>query len=414
MNIGFYYVDTHEYNPDYRFPERGNPGIGGTEYMFLMLMRYLTKMYDDVNVFCYHTRKHGFPDGVEDVKLSDEDALFDTDLSKLDVLVFRCNTNDASWYEKLNSAGVKCVAWAHNFLSAYQMKMLYECDAVKRVVCVGQQHYDSMRDHRIFKKTTFIFNMFENDNNEYERKIEENIVTFIGSLEEAKGFGVLAQQWKQVVKYVPDAKLYILGGEDTYHTTDLQKKNKDRTFFEKCYDMLTNEDGNLMDSVHFLGNMGWEKNKIFQKTKVGVVNPSFKHETFCIAAVELEVCGIPVVSASRYGLLDTVINGKTGILYNHESQLAGSIVKLLKNTELNIQFGNNAKKYVERFSPEVICPQWYELFTSVISDEKCKKIPVQNYHFKNLKWLRTINITGISIIEIRSFAIKCIKKFLRI
>ena len=56
-----------------------------------------------------------------------------------------------------------------------------------------------------------------------------------------------------------------------------------------------------MKSVHFCGNMGIEKLEIYNRTTVGVVNPSARTETFGLSAVEMEACGIPVVTKSGNG-----------------------------------------------------------------------------------------------------------------
>lgn len=41
MKIGLLFEDFGFSNLDLRYPENGNQGIGGTEFTFLMLMRYL-------------------------------------------------------------------------------------------------------------------------------------------------------------------------------------------------------------------------------------------------------------------------------------------------------------------------------------------------------------------------------------
>ncbi len=124
----------------------------------------------------------------------------------------------------------------------------------------------------------------------------------------------------------------------------------------------------------------------------------------------MSACGIPVVTKKANGLLDTVINGKTGYLISNERELANRIIRILKNNKLNYDLGREGKRYVEfAFLPEKIIEDWLQLFSDIVSNESCKvKVPKSNY-FNQFKWMRKFNynlhklgIKSKPVIEIES------------
>lgn len=159
MKIGVLFIDSHGPNTNYRYPENGNPGIGGTQYCFLMLMRYLSLYYSDILIKCFHIGKQFFPERVESVELKSSEEIFKYDLSDLDIFIFRCNGGGECWYKQLEKIKINCIAWAHNDLSVNELEMLYSIDNIKRVVCVGKQQYDRLIDHKIVSKLTFIYSL---------------------------------------------------------------------------------------------------------------------------------------------------------------------------------------------------------------------------------------------------------------
>lgn len=63
-----------------------------------------------------------------------------------------------------------------------------------------------------------------------------------------------------------------------------------KEYEESFMSYLTNSDGKIMDSVRFLGIVGTEKEDIFIQSAVGVVNLTAIGETFCLSAIEMELC----------------------------------------------------------------------------------------------------------------------------
>ena len=79
------------------------------------------------------------------------------------------------------------------------------------------------------------------------------------------------------------------------------------------------------------------------------------NEAFGLVAVEAMEYGIPVIASNEGGIPEVVENGVNGLLVekNNPISLAEAIIKLIDNTSLRIQMGQNGrKKFEERFTEE--------------------------------------------------------------
>jgi glycosyltransferase involved in cell wall biosynthesis len=216
----------------------------------------------------------------------------------------------------------------------------------------------------------------------------------MGALVPSKGFHILASVWRDVLKAVPDARLKVLGSHRLYDSDVVLGRNglAEKEYEEQFIPHLLDDNGELLDSVEFCGVVGKEKYEIIKNTAVGIPNPSGISETFCYCAVEMQAIGVPVVSIADYGLLDTIKNRKTGLLYRGNiREFKQNIVKLLKDKELNNKLGFNGRRFVrENFSAEKLVPQWYELLQDVLSNKKPQFIWPRDQYFSHKKWKKLI------------------------
>ena len=74
------------------------------------------------------------------------------------------------------------------------------------------------------------------------------------------------------------------------------------------------------DRVEFLGRVGDERLRELYRTARLLIFPQI--EDFGIVAVEAQACGCPVLARAAGGALDSVLNGKTGVLVDEESARA--------------------------------------------------------------------------------------------
>lgn len=389
VKVGVELPDDKIYGVDLSRPELGNPGVGGSEYLFALLASELYKNGIDVTI--YHYSDNILPSSSSKVLVTDSiDMLKKAQNDEISILIHQVGKSN-EWYRTLESLNVFSVAWAHVYLDYYELELLRKCKNVKRVVFVGKEEYDSYIDDDIITKSVYIYNMIPTKIPAQERNHNGRTVTYVGSLVPAKGFHELAQIWPSVVKEVPDAELNVIGNGKVYNrSAKLGRFGIAQEDYENLFmQYLLDENGRILPSVHFLGIVGAEKSEIFKKTTVGVVNPTALTETFCMSAVEMEYAYIPVVSRGKWGLLDTVNNKCSGFLFKTKSEFTKQIIELLKNARLNYQMGKNAHDFVtERFSVDAVIPSWIDLIIDIDQGK-----PVQFYKARcnwqnDYKWIK--------------------------
>lgn len=389
LKVGIELSDKKIYGVDLSRPEFGNPGVGGSEYLFTLLASELSKKGINVTIYHYsnnilppNSNNHIVKDSISMIQKAQDDGIT--------ILIHQVGKTD-EWYYRLKDTSVNSIAWAHVYLDYYELKLLRSCSNVKRVVFVGKEEYDAYIDDDIIKKSTYIFNMLPTKTLVKKRKFNNSVVTYVGSLVPAKGFHKLAQIWPELVKRVPNAELNVIGNGKVYNRdAKLGKFGIAQDDYENSFmKYLLDKDGNILPSVHFLGIVGTEKNQIFENTTVGIVNPTALTETFCMSAVEMEYAYIPVVSRRKWGLLDTIRDKHTGFLFRNKSEFIKRVILLLEDSTLNCEMGENAHKYVkDKFSVDVIIPKWIKLIDTVDKNLPVQYYGVQQNWSNDYKWIK--------------------------
>lgn len=224
--VAFYFDNSRISQVDCRDIESGNPGIGGTEYLFLLISTLLTKSNNDIDITVFNTSKGCVPECLEvQIFNSINDAYVYADSNDYDYFVFRPQIGE-TFEEKLKSSyfhgKTKLIPWCHNFLTYKQLSLYSKSDMIARIICVGREQMDLYMDLPAYNKSDYIYNCFDIDedtiaavrNNSFSER--KNIVTYIGSIVPAKGFHILAKAWPEIEKSIPDAQLYIIGSGQLY------------------------------------------------------------------------------------------------------------------------------------------------------------------------------------------------------
>ena len=419
MRIGFLFNDSGYTGIDLRTPLDGNNGVGGAQYCFLTLAYSLITYFTGHEIVFFHFNQNELPGGIKSVLIkSKEEALILADKNAQDVLIYRAD-GDLQFLSRICEYSVDCIAWAHNYLFTDELKVLVETKQIKRVVFVGKEQYDRYIDHDIIKKSTYIYNIFDGERFPARPIPGVPCVTYTGSLIKPKGFHILAHVWKSIIQEVPEAQLYVIGNGQLYmRNAELGSMSVADQDYESEFMPYLMSDGKLLPSVHFCGNMGIEKEQIYQQTTVGVMNPSGRTETFGLSAVEMESCAIPVVTKAANGLYDTVRDGETGFLIKSEKELRQKIILLLKDDDLNRKMGDNAKNFVEgAFSPQKITCLWEQLFEDIRDERDPEYIKPTEHYLNNVKWLRIIirwlrerNIPAKPMVDIECWAKRMISR----
>ena len=353
--------------------ENGNPGIGGTEYMFLTLISELEKK-KELEVFLFSDNTSNIPEKINSVYTESFNSVikYYNELN-IDILIMRTSSDEAI-YELISKNKIKTILWAHNFLPSYKIKKIIENESfIKKYICVSKVQFEELKNETISGKSDFIYNFLDFKNYKCTDNIlnNNNNVVYIGSLIKGKGADILIKNWKYVLREVEDAKLHIIGGGNLYdRKVKLGERNlAEKTFEEKIFKEI--EENNLSKSIIFHGSMGMEKLNIMQQAKVGICNPSGKTETFGITALEFQAMGIPVVAKRCIGYRDTVGNEISGVLINNEKELVYEICKLLKNKDYLIKLSKGGREFVEeKFKKDKIITKWINIFEEVENMEE--------------------------------------------
>ena len=426
MKIAIFIDNENIQGVDCRNLENGNPGIGGTEYSILLLAQVYKEVYPKDEVMLFATKEGMLPkvDAVE-IMINPMEIYKKFKQNQADLLVisavYRGEPLSQKFFEMIEMNKIKTIFWGHNFYLNDFCNRIANCNYVKANVFVGRQQYDRYLDHKIIKKSTYIYNMYQSPVYERRKENTNHVVTYIGSLVPLKGFHVLAQSWKRIIAEVPDAKLNVVGSGKLYgRNSKLGKYGiADEAYEKQFMPELTEDNGRIMSSVQFLGVLGAEKGEVIQKTCVGIVNPTGRTETFGISALDFESLGVPVVTIGKGGFLDTVIDKQTGLLYRGKNKLAEYVIELLRDKEKNEHYGIAGVHLSQTFAPRKIINQWHELFGMVCRDEKPVYKEPDSFMGTNLKKYRVINrrikdLCGIeysfSVIGLESFGRNMLRK----
>ena len=364
-------------------PEKGNPGIGGTQFLMFSLPYYLDKYYKNTFEFLIladndkHVKTNFKVLAVENLV----DAARKAKDNACEIIIFRPTSDDetVAFLKKITELELKTIAWTFN-TPRFLLNTLYRNDYIIRFVCVGQDQYETLRDHPIINKSSLIYNAVDSACIPFDlENIKTKSVVFLGSLSFAKGFHIVAKMWKKILKFHPDAQLFVIGSGKLYDRN--QKIGPlglaDEKYEKKLSKYILTESGSIHNSIKFLGVLGAEKYEIMSKATVGIGTHPNLRETFCLAAVEFQLCGTPVVSSAYGGLLDTVNDGVTGFLRNSTKSRFKHIIKLLSDPDLSSRMGFAGRKFAtEKFNYEKICRDWYQLINNVCSDSEVQILEI--------------------------------------
>ncbi|MDC5850455.1 glycosyltransferase family 4 protein [Vibrio europaeus] len=394
--VAFYLENVSIPNVDLSSPHFGNPGCGGTEYLFVALPYYLKVLAGDhcepiilANCTLY------LPEEVVSHQVLDvEDAARQAKHLGCQFFVYRPRRNiQASLLKLIDNIELSSIAWAHITPKEDHLRAMSETRFLKSLVCVEHEQHDMAKDSSIWKKLTYIVNLF--DLNGFRSNVhaskDPNLVVYLGALVPQKGFHGLAKIWPEILKECPKAKLDVIGSGSLYGEQDrfgpwgIAEKNYEETHI---IPYLSDGNGNVMSSVRFLGRLGSEKKEIISRAAVGVPNPLGQTENCPGSSLEFQALGTPVVSVRKNGLIDTVKDKETGLLSNSESELIRNICKLLRESEYSQRLGENGISFVdERYNCPKVVSEWLDLFSSLENGKRPKVFKLKNNYFDHHKYL---------------------------
>lgn len=178
---------------------------------------------------------------------------------------------------------------------------------------------------------------------------ENKQAIIVGRYNNAKGYRYLLDAWKLVHEKHPD---WIINAYGSGEYEDIIRQKIVEFHLEDSF-ILNNPTDYIVEA--------------YLQSSIYVM--SSRYEGFPMVLLEALACGVPCVSFDcPHGPRNVITDGKDGFLvdYLNCKDLAEKICLLIEDDELRKEFGSNARKYVLRFSPDVIMPQWLSLFESII------------------------------------------------
>ncbi len=118
----------------------------------------------------------------------------------------------------------------------------------------------------------------------------------------------------------------------------------------------------LAKQVSFTGHV-LEVESILRKTDVLLCTS--ENESFGMTVCEALASGVPVVATRAGGLPEVIEDGRSGILADvgDVDSMAEAVLQIIMQPELGMEIGRGARKRVlEHFSPDIIVPQYEELY----------------------------------------------------
>lgn len=117
----------------------------------------LKKIYDDFEIVLFAPIIDKLPKETVNIKCSSiYEAINMSKKINCDVLVIRNRAYDKNIYEIIDELEINTIVWSHNFEKYDSVKYAAKCKYIKRNVCVSKEQYDRLRDHEIYRKSTYI------------------------------------------------------------------------------------------------------------------------------------------------------------------------------------------------------------------------------------------------------------------
>jgi glycosyltransferase involved in cell wall biosynthesis len=199
------------------------------------------------------------------------------------------------------------------------------------------------------------------------RPADRSRVVYVGRLVERKGIAtaVLA------MCHLPDAELVIAGGPDAAElAADPQAR--------RLIDLAARE--GLTDRVRLVGRLEHANLPALLRSADALVSVPW-YEPFGIAPVEAMACGVPVVTSNVGGMLDTVVDGVTGVHVppREPAALGAALRRLLADPRQASAMGRaGARRAARRYSWQHVAMATEAVYEQVMRGRQRSAVDVRH------------------------------------
>lgn len=180
---------------------------------------------------------------------------------------------------------------------------------------------------------------------------DEVVFMFLGRMNRDKGIPELAEAFNIISKENNNVRLLFVGGDEE-NMTSLVKKLV-----------------HAIDKVIFYGVTA-EPERILQACDVFCL-PSHR-EGFGTSIIEASLLEKPIICSDTYGLMETIIDNKTGIRHNvnNVKSLKIAMQSFLNSEDLRLNFGRMGRKYIlENFTAQQISTEWVIFYKNILTQK---------------------------------------------
>ena len=194
-------------------------------------------------------------------------------------------------------------------------------------------------------------------------------VLFVGRFDRHKGGDLIIDAFAQVLREVPDARLWFVGPDRGY----IDSKGRIWHFEEYVRERLP---GALESNrVQWLGPQPFSALAGLRlKALVSVL--CSRYENLPLALLETMALGCPLVAARAGGIPEVVVNQANGLLHAPESteELAEQLLLLLRDPQRAARLGRQAAQDIaDRLSPEIVAEQTLSFYERAIDRYRSRR-----------------------------------------
>ena len=383
------------------FSDTYPPFINGVSTSVLMLKQGLEKLGHEVYVvtinsesFCYKEEENilkvpGIPCGIFDYRISGVYPLKALKIIKkwnLDVIHTHTEFSIGTFARLISKQyNIPLVHTYHTMYEEYiyyitkgyfskaskklvEYLTLFLCDKlVEELIVPTKKTYDLFKEKYKVKRDVNIIptgidvSRFYKENidkekvNELRRDLKLSRFNFnilyVGRIAKEKSIDFLINNFKDIVKKIPRAKLIIVGdGPDMKELIDLVDKNK------------------LNRNCLFTGKVPWNEVPLYYMLSSVFVTAS-KSETQGLTVIEAMAASKPVVAINDESFSLVIESYKDGILFNDDKEYKDAIYMLYKDRKLRDKISLEARKTANNYSDLSYAKNVLEVYKKVINKD---------------------------------------------